>query len=85
MGLEDFVEPSPVHGGFENHTGFGIELGQLNEELRCGVLDASAFENAACGVLEDAINAVSLVEVDSDRNRTVVGWCWFGHNTISSR
>jgi hypothetical protein len=25
------------------------------------------------------------VEVDSDRNRTVVGWCWFGHNTISSR
>jgi hypothetical protein len=70
-----------LSGSFENHTGFGIALGQLHKELRCGAHDASAFENAACGVLEDAINAVSLVEVDSDRNRMVVGLRWFGHKT----
>jgi hypothetical protein len=61
MGLEDFVEPCPVHGGFENNTGFGIALGQLDEEFWGGVLDTPAFKDAAFGV-EDAKNAVSLME-----------------------
>ena len=59
MGLEDFVEPRPVHGGFENHTGFGIALGQLDEEFRGGVLDTPAFKDATFGV-EDAKNTVSV-------------------------
>ena len=80
MGLEDFVEPGPVHGGFENHTGFGIALGQLDEEFRGGVLDTTALKDAAFGV-KDAKNAVSLMEVDSDRDWIVVGCGWFGHKT----
>ena len=78
MGLEDFVEPRPVHGGFENHTGFGIALGQLDEEFRSGMFDTPALKDAAFGV-EDAKNAVSLMEVDSDRDWIVVGCGWFVH------
>ncbi len=58
----------------------GGALGQLDEEFRGGVLDTPAFKDTAFGV-EDAKNAVSLMEVDSDRDWTVVGCGWFGHKT----
>lgn len=73
MRLKEFVEPSPVHGGLENHTAAGMSLDQVNEELRCAVIDAPLIEDAVCGI-DRAENTVSLMEVDSDRDCVVVGW-----------
>jgi len=76
MRLKEFVEPSPVHGGLENHTAAGMSLDQVNEELRCAVVDAPLIKDAVCGI-DRAENTVSLMEVDSDRDCVVVGWsCW---------
>ncbi len=53
-----------------------MSLDQVNEELRCAVIDAPLIEDAVCGI-DRAENTVSLMEVDSDRDCVVVGWsCW---------
>ena len=72
MRLKEFVEPSPVYGGLENHTAAGMSLDQVNEELWCAVVDAPFFKDAVGGI-NRAKNTVSLMEVDSDRDWVVVG------------
>ena len=59
MGFEEFVEPRPVHGGFENHAAAGVALDELDEELRGGMVDAPLPEDAVGGI-ENTKNAVSL-------------------------
>jgi hypothetical protein len=53
----------------------------LLARVRSGVVDVTPFKNLVGGV-DHAKNTVSLmVEVDSNIDGTVVGWCWFGHKT----
>jgi hypothetical protein len=70
------VEPPPIHGGFENHTAAGVLLDKVDEELRGGMVDAAMVYDGSVGV-DGVKNAVSVVVVDSDIDRAVVGCGWF--------
>lgn len=82
VGFEEFVEPCPVHSGFENLTATGVALEKIHEELCGAMVDAPLLEDEVSGI-DRAKNTVSLMEIDSDKGWTVVGWnSWFHRPTI---
>ena len=78
VGFQKFVEPRPVHSGFENHAAAGVLLDKVDEELQGAMIDVPLPEDAVGGI-DDAKNAVSLVEIDSDKGGSVVGWSGLFH------
>ena len=78
MGFEELIKPRPVHSGLKNHAAAWMSLDQVNEELWCDVVDTPLLKDAVCGI-DRAKNTVSLMEIDSDKDWTVVGCGWFGH------